>query len=202
MYAFFSQHLLEILATLSGLLNIYLAVRTSLWNWFFGMITVSLYFIIFYQVKLYADMSLQCVFFLMQFYGLYQWLYGGRGHTALSVDRASLSDWINALFANAILFVNIAFILWRYTDSTTIYIDALTTALSLVAQWMMSKKWIENWWLWILVNIISINMYVIKGLYFTSGLYAIFIFLNVLGFRAWKLQLVHRPLTETQSVSM
>lgn len=176
---------LEMLATACGLLNIYLIVRESLWNWLFGIITVSLYVLIFYQVKLYADMSLQMVFFILQFYGLYQWLYGNKDRTANTIRNAPASTLTAAFFATICLFTIIAFLLQRFTDSTTVHIDAITTSLSLVAQWMMSKKWIEHWWVWTLANTISIAMYLNKSLYFTSGLYFIFIFLNIFGYYAW-----------------
>ena len=189
MHQFLTSHGLEILATISGLLNIYLAARANIWNWLFGIITVSLYLVIFLNVKLYADMSLQLIFFSLQFYGLYEWLYGGVRHTALSITRATTAIFLIAFSATILLYLSISFILQHYTDSTTVSIDAFTTALSLVAQWMMSKKWLEHWLLWMLVDIISIDMYFNKSLYFTSGLYAIFFILCVLGYYTWKNQL-------------
>jgi nicotinamide mononucleotide transporter len=187
---FLSTHNLEIVAALAGLINIYLAARANIWNWFFGIITTSLYLIIFFHVKLYADMSLQLIFLCLQFYGLHQWLYGGKMHGALSVTKASPTILLLAGGLTTILFISIAFILRTYTDSTTILIDAFTTALSLVAQWMMSKKWLENWWFWMLVDVISIKMYIVKSLYLTSVLYAIFFMLCVLGYFTWKNKLI------------
>lgn len=183
------EHYLETPATIAGLINVYLAARTNIWNWLFGIITVTLYMFIFYQVKLYADMSLQLVFLILQFYGWYQWLYGGNNHSKLDVRKAALSIYIIASLATLILFVIIAFVLHRYTDSTTVMIDAFTTAMSLVAQWMMSKKWIENWWLWMLVDVILVKMYIFKGLYLTSGLYAVFFIICLMGYIAWLKQL-------------
>lgn len=185
------QHNLEIPATIAGLINVYLAARTNIWNWLFGIITVTLYMLIFYQVKLYADMSLQFIFLILQFYGWYQWLYGGNNHSELSVQKASFSIYMLAMLLTFVLFSIIAFVLHRYTDSTTVIIDAFTTAMSLVAQWMMSKKWIENWWLWMLVDVISIKMYIFKHLYLTSGLYTVFFIICCMGYVTWRKQLIN-----------
>ena len=190
-------HFFEMTATLSGLLNNYLIVRENIWNWLFGILTVSIYAVIFFHVKLYADMGLQLIFFSLQFYGLYQWLYGSKQQTALAITEATKTIWLIASLSTFILFGNIAYLLQHYTDSTTIWIDALTTALSLVAQWMMSKKWIEHWWVWMIVNIVSINMYLNKHLYFTSILYAIYFFLCVLGYYTWKKRLFNLSFSKT-----
>lgn len=196
------NHGLEIIAVMAGLLNVYLAARASLWNWFFGIITVSLYAIIFFHSKLYADMSLQFIFLALQFYGWYQWLHGGNHHAALEVRKADNKIYLTALIATLTLYTVIAYVLKNYTDSTTIAIDSFTTALSLVAQWMMSKKWIENWWLWMLVDVISIRMYLIKHLYFTTGLYALFFIICMLGYFTWRRYLPAVNNDKIQSIKM
>ncbi len=191
---FLINHGLEMTAVVAGLLNVYLAARANMWNWFFGIITVSLYVIIFFHAQLYADMSLQFIFLALQFYGWYQWLHGGINHSALDVRKADGKIYIAALLTTLILFISISYVLKNYTDSTTVYIDAFTTALSLVAQWMMSKKWIENWLLWMLVDIISIRMYLIKHLYFTTGLYTVFFLICAMGYYTWR-----KPLNSFQA---
>lgn len=183
---YFATHYFELLATIAGLLNIYLAARNSMWNWLFGIIAVSLYLVIFFQVKLYADMSLQFIFLLMQFYGIYQWRYGGDQQSYLEIKRAPPKIYWLASINGLFLFSIIAYSLLHYTDSTTVYIDACTTTLSLIAQWMMSRKWLEHWFVWSIVNLISIDMYYYKNLYFTSALYGIYIVLCVMGYRLWQ----------------
>jgi nicotinamide mononucleotide transporter len=200
MQNFLAIHGLEMTAVIAGLLNVYLAARTSLWNWLFGIITVSLYVIIFFHAKLYADMLLQFIFLALQFYGWYQWLRGGAQHSALNVRSANVKIYAVALIATFILFVTISYLLKNYTDSTTVYIDAFTTALSLVAQWMMSKKWIENWLLWMLVDIISIRMYLVKHLYFTTGLYFLFFMICVMGYYTWRKSLQFYQTSQSNSV--
>ncbi len=180
------SQLLEIIAITAGLLNVYLAARANIWNYFFGALMVSLYMLIFFEAKLYADMCLQVVFFVFQFYGLYQWLYGGDAHKKLNVRRADKKIYAIVAVSSGILFIAIAFILSRYTDSNTVYLDAFTTALSLVAQWMLSKKWLENWLLWIVVDLVSIKMYLFKNLYPTAALYGLFLLICVMGYYRWR----------------
>lgn len=176
---------LEMIAALCGLVNIYLIARASMWNWVFGIANVTLYMFIFFKVKLYADMSMQFIFLNLQFYGIYCWCFGGNNHSGEMIDSIKLSTAIKATLSFLILFISIAYILENYTDSTTVISDSITTAMSLVAQWMMSKKYIEHWFVWLVVNVISIQMYLVKSLYLTAGLYAVFIIAVIYGFITW-----------------
>ncbi len=177
---------IEIPATLTAFLNIYLAARASLWNWLFGIFAVILYAIVFYQTRLYGDMSLQAVYLFFQFYGWHQWKFGGEKASQLSVAIMPRLQYIILGTILLILYGIFYFLLSRYTNSTTPYIDAFTTALSLIAQWMMCKKWLENWIAWIVLDLISLYMYSYKHLYLTTLLYAAFIVLCVMGYREWK----------------
>lgn len=183
---------LEILAVICCFINIYLAARAHVLNFLFGIAAVSLYFVIFFNAKLYADMSLQLVFLVLQFYGGYQWLSKKATVSNVFNEPFKTTYLIYGLLITAFLFITIAVILARYTDSTTIYIDAFITALSLVAQWMMSRKWLVHWWIWMVVDIISIKVFLVKELYFTSILYAILFILCIYGYLNWKKQLNHR----------
>lgn len=177
---------IEVIAFISGILNIYLITRCSLWNWFFGVITVLLYSVIFFNTKLYADMGLQGVFLVFQFYGLYQWCYGNKGKKPLTIQVMSQSTYFSFSLIAITLFFIISFILKYNTDSTTIYPDAAITSFSLIAQWMMSKKYLQHWILWILIDVFSICLYINKGLYLTAVLYSIFMLLCVKGYYQWK----------------
>lgn len=185
MLDYFINNYLEILATTTGLISVYLVCRESIWNWVFGLACVSFYFVIFYKVKLYADMGLQVIFFALQFYGLYQWLFGGQQHSALEIRSATPRIYLFSIVMTTILFLSISYLLQHYTDSSTVYIDAFTTSLSIVAQVLMGRKWLQHWLLWMTVDIISIRMYLLKGLYLTSGLYGIFLGLCVFGYWRW-----------------
>jgi nicotinamide mononucleotide transporter len=166
---------LELPAALFGLLNVYLAARASIWNWLFGIVTTTLYIEIFLNVKLYADMSLQGVFLLLQLYGYYQWSYGSRLRSALAVRRASTQIYLVVPIVTIFLFGGIVSILQNFTDSTTPY-----------AQWMFNKKWLENWWLWILVDLVSVGVYLEKELYLTSVLYMVLLVIAVFGYLRWQ----------------
>lgn len=184
-----TTHHLEIFAVLFGIANIYFCVRASVWNWFFGILMVSLYAIIFFQVKLYADMFFQLVALSLQFYGLKLWLMKTNSSGSLPISQAGRDNLIYMAIAITILFPIITYILVNHTDSTTAYIDALTTAAGLVALWMQVKKWLEHWLLWIVIDVGLINMYLIKNLYYTAGLNAFFMVLCVIGYQKWRSEL-------------
>lgn len=177
---------IEVPAVIAAFANIYLASRASIWNWLFGIFAVILYGIVFYMTRLYGDMSLQAVYLFFQFYGWHQWKFGGNNASQLPVTNTPQSQYFILGAILLILYGIFYFLLSRYTNSTTPYIDAFTTALSLIAQWMMCKKWLENWIAWIILDVISLYMYTYKHLYLTTLLYAAFIVLCVMGYREWK----------------
>ena len=181
-----SIHTLEAAAMCTGFLNTYLAARANIWNWLFGIITVTLFFIIFMHAKLYADMGSQVVFFLLQLYGIYQWRYGGKNKTTLSITYTPRHAWMLACLSFTTLFIGLVYLLQHFTDSTTIYLDASTTALSLVAQWMMGRKWVENWLLWVLMDVIALKMYIAKHLYLTCILFFVLLIQSIKGYFIWK----------------
>lgn len=183
---------IEAIAFLSGIVNVYLLTRCSLWNWFFGIITVSLYAIIFFNNKLYADMGLQGVFLLFQFYGLYQWTHGDREKKPMAIQIMNHFTCFSLALTAMVLFSGISVILKYHTDSTTIYADAMMTALSLVAQWMMSKKYLHHWILWVVVDLISIGLYISKHLYLTALLYSLFLLLCIQGYSQWR-KMLNKP---------
>lgn len=176
----------EIPAVILGLISVYLVTRQNVWCYPLGIVSVFVYIFIFFEVKLYADMGLQVFFIILQLYGWYEWLYGGKGHTALIVGWASLRVyWWTVLFtilSTALL----GFTLHETTDASLPYIDSFLAVLSMAAQWMMAKKYVENWILWMIVNVGSIAMYGYKGLLFTMVLYAVYLGLAILGYREWK----------------
>lgn len=177
---------IEIPTVIAAFANIYLAARASMWNWLFGIFAVILYGIIFYQTRLYGDMSLQAVYLFFQFYGWHEWKHGGAHASLLCVTRMPRKQYYILGALLIILYGIFYYLLSHYTNSTTPIIDAFTTSLSLIAQWMMCKKWLENWIAWIFLDIISLYMYTYKHLYLTTALYAIFIVLCVMGYREWK----------------
>jgi len=183
---YLQQHSVECIAALAGLLNIYLVARNNILNFLFGLINVLLYMWIFYHAKLYADMGLQSIFLVLQFYGFYQWRNISKRKIDKQITHATKRILTVAVFTSSVIFVVICFLLIHYTDSSTVKTDAFITALSLVAQWMMNEKWIEHWYVWIIINVVAVYLYFCKGLYLTVGLYLVFIYLCVVGYRIWR----------------
>jgi len=182
---------LEHLAVACGLANIYLTVRQNIWSWAFGVVMVSLYIYIFFNAKLYSDAILNVFFLVMQFYGWYQWTRGGVDHArSLSpVQRLSATEWIwtigGVLAGTAVL----GTVMSRYTDAALPYPDAFTTLLSVFAQFLLTRKILENWTLWIVADVVYIGVYTSKELYWTAALYVVFLVLCVKGYRDWKASL-------------
>jgi nicotinamide mononucleotide transporter len=177
---------LEIIAVIFGLLCVTLVVRQSIWCWPTGLVQVSLYIVIFYQVKLYSDVILHIFYVAMNIYGWVHWLHGGKDRGELPVtwltDRGRAA-WIGVTGAGTLLW---GYAMASWTDAALPFGDAFTTVASLVAQWLMARKRIENWLFWIAVDIAAVVIYAYKGLYLTSGLYAVFLGLCIAGWIAWR----------------
>ena len=178
--------LLEIIAAVIGAVSVYLSVRQNIWSWPTAIVNVVVYAVVFYQSKLYADMGLQVIYAGLSVYGWYEWLYGGANRTELHVSRTSsrlgATLAVIALVGSALL----GTLLWRATDAALPFMDASLSSTSLVAQWMMTKKKLENWLVWITVDVLYIGMFIFKHLYVTAGLYAVFLVLAVRGYVDWR----------------
>ena len=177
---------IEIVAALFGVVGVWLSVRQNVWNWPIGIINVALYVVVFYRARLYADMGLQVVYIVLALYGWYQWLYGGPGRTTLPVRRAAGRQMLLAAAVGVGGAWGIGEILARYTNASLPYLDASLTSASLVAQWLATRKLLENWLLWIAADIVYIGMFLYKRLYPTAALYAVFTVLAVAGYVQWK----------------
>ena len=177
---------LELFAALFGAVSVWLSVRQNIWSWPTAIVNVVLYSLVFHEAKLYADMGLQVVYAILSVYGWYEWLYGGAGRTELHVTRtrprlAALLALI-AIAGSAMLGV----VLHRASDAALPFMDSFLSSTSLVAQWMMTKKLLENWLVWIAVDVLYVGMFIYKELYLTAGLYAVFLALAVKGYIDWR----------------
>jgi len=182
----------EILAVIFGIISVYLSTREHIWSWPTALVNVALYFIVFLEAKLYADMGLQVVYFALSLYGWYEWLYGGENRTELHVSRVTRSLGLKLLLIGLASAAILGTILARFTDASLPYLDSATTSTSLVAQWMMTRKILENWAVWVVVDVVYVGMFIFKKLYLTAGLYAVFLVLAVMGFIQWKRSLAGR----------
>ena len=177
---------LELVAALIGAISVWLSVRQNIWSWPTAIVNVVLYSIVFYEAKLYADMGLQVVYAVLSVYGWYEWLYGGAGRTELRVTRTGVRIGAVLALIAAVGSVVLGTALHRGTDAALPYMDASLSSTSLVAQWMMTRKLLENWLVWIAVDVLYVGMFVFKGLYLTAGLYAVFLALAVQGYLGWR----------------
>ena len=189
----FSAHGLELTAVIFGIVSVLLSVRQNIWSWPTAIINVALFFALFYKSGLYSDMGLQAVYFVLSVYGWYEWLYGGANHSELRVSRTPLRV-VAILPAIGIVFwFGLAQITRRLPGTALPYLDAALTTGSLVAQWMMTRKLLENWALWIMLDVVYVGMFIFKGLYLTAANYAVYLVLAVMGHVAWKRSLETAP---------
>lgn len=179
--------ILEIFAVATTLACVWLTVRQNIWTWPLGLVAVTLYGIFFFEHELYGQVGLQAVYFAFNLYGWYEWLYGGEGHTRLKVTRVRPAIYVVLLVVGAVAAgVIVTIILTTTTDAASPYFDSILTAYSLVAQFMMTRKWVECWHLWIAVDIAYVFLFLSGSLYLTAGLYAVFIVLATMGLFEWR----------------
>jgi len=184
--AMIGQRPIEIAAVLLGVANITLLIRRSIWNYPFGIVMVSLYAWIFYDVKLYSDMLLQPFFFVVQIYGWYYWLKGRGGDGLIIVERLTRNQAVGYAAAAGGGVAIWGTLMARYTDASFPYWDASILALSIIAQILLARRRLENWLVWVLVDVLAIGLYWTKGLYPTAALYSIFLVLATLGYFNWR----------------
>ena len=181
---------LELLAVVLALAMVGFNIRERHWGWPLAIVSSLLYFGLFSRSKLYGDAALQIFFACIALWGWVQWLRGRRADgSALRVTRLSTRGTWAVLGACAVLWPGVALFLMYYTDSDVPWWDAFPTAVSLVGQYLLGRKYVENWLVWIAVNVVSVGLFAYKGLWLTTGLYGLFIVLSVVGWRAWKRRL-------------
>lgn len=177
---------LELVAVVFGIAGVYLSIVESIWNWPIGMINVALYALLFWQQRLYANSGLQVVYFALSVYGWYQWLHGGAERRELVIARATPRTNLTASGATVVSWAVLFFAVRRMPGASFTLTDTITTAVSLVAEWMLAKKLIENWAAWIVIDAVYVVMFVADGLYLTAINYAIYFVLAVMGLVAWR----------------
>jgi nicotinamide mononucleotide transporter len=166
--------------------SIWLAAKENVWYYPTGLAALVMYTWIYFGAKLYAESLLQVVCFGLMVYGWYEWLHGGANKDALAVSRTPRWAWkwavLSGIAGSAIV---VAIQLWL-TDNPNPYVDSSLFVWSLAAQWMTARKWLENWILWVLINTVSVPLYVMRELWFTSGLYVALWILAVVGYFQWR----------------
>ena len=168
-----------------GFLYVLLAIRENAWCWPIGIANAALFLVVCGRARLYGAAGLQIVYLLVSFYGWYEWLHGGAQHGRLSVSRTPARWAAGLAVASAAGTLGLGLLL-QHTDAALPFPDAAATALSLAAQWMATRKWLENWLVWMVVNVTNVGICLSQHLYAMALLYAAFLVLAVLGYKEWR----------------
>jgi len=184
---------IELLGAILGLIYIFFSVRQNIFTWPVGLLSSIFYIVIFFHSRLYAGMALQVYYAAMSIYGWYYWSKGENGATGekVKVSFTQPIEWIKIVVIFIFVLIAIVLILKKYTDSDVPYLDALTTTAGIIATWMMARKLIENWIIWVFADLISVGLYIGKHLWVTAFLYLVFTVMAVIGFIEWRKNLKH-----------
>jgi nicotinamide mononucleotide transporter len=182
------ENFIELLGAILGIAYILFSIRQNILTWPTGLLTSVLYVWVFFVSKLYADMGLQIYYVIISIYGWYEWLYGNSSEnkSTLEISRLTLKSGYILTIINILLFGLIWFVLKNHTDSPVPAADAFATSLSIVATWMLARKILEHWLIWIFVDTFSIGLFLYKGLYPTVFLFIVYTTMAFLGFFGWK----------------
>ena len=182
---FLGASTIEMVASISGFICVFLLIRRSIWNFAFGLVQVSLFTWVFFQHKLYSDAILHVFYIGLQFYGYWNWTHHRNQDQEVIIHHTSLQD-LGLWFGVSMLgMLGLGFVMSTYTDAAFPYPDAFTTSASLVAQWLMTRRHLFNWVFWIVVDIVAIGIYLQKGLFPTSVLYLCFLIMSCIGQYTW-----------------
>jgi nicotinamide mononucleotide transporter len=178
---------LELVAFALAIAMVLFNIRVNPIGWPLAIASSLLYFLLFWNSRLYGDASLQIFFVAVAGWGWWQWLRGtDAAGNALAVRHLGANGRIAALLALAVAWPAVALFLRRFTDTDVPWWDAFPTAASVLGQWLLGRKYVENWPTWIVVNVAATALFAYKGLWLTVVLYAIFIVLSFVGWRAWQ----------------
>jgi nicotinamide mononucleotide transporter len=166
----------------TGGICVWLVVRQHVWNWPIGLANNVFFFVLFFRGRLFADMSLQVVYFGLGAFGWWNWLYGGSGHTTLRISRAARSEWLAAAIPLCTLGLRQVLVA---VGGAAPFWDSLTTVLSLAAQYLLSRKRLENWAFWIIADVVYVPLYLGRKLPLTALLYGVFLLMCLVGAREW-----------------
>ncbi|MFI2741365.1 nicotinamide riboside transporter PnuC [Zhouia sp. PK063] len=186
---------LEIVAVIFGFLSVWYSKKENILVYPTGIISTAIFVYILWVYVLLGDMMINAYYFSMSIYGWYYWTRKVDGDHFVPVTRTTKKEkwWSIFLFISTILFVYFVYQYFDRWNSWTAYTDSVTTAIFFVGMWLMAKKKLENWTYWIIGDIISVPLYLYKGLIFTSFQYLLFTILAIYGYKAWKKNLNVSP---------
>ena len=174
--------MIEALATLFGLLCVWLTIKQNILCWPTGLVQVFLYIFIFYDAKLYADMGLHIIYVGLGVYGWIYWRKSRQSGQRTVTHAKNILTWILMMLIGT---VASGYGFTTFTDASVPYLDSLVVMASLIAQWLMARKKLQSWFFWILADVVAIGVYSYKDLYLTSGLYFVFLLMAITGYLTW-----------------
>lgn len=194
MAEFISVHWLDITTTLLGLLYILFEYRASVWLWFVGFLMQALGIVLYYQKGLYADCGMEFYYLSMTVYGYWKWIHGSAEKKELPITRFPrrlIIPWLAVILA---IWGIIYWLLITFTNSNVPAADSFTTALSIVGIWALAHKYLEQWFIWIAVDVVTCVLYFYKDIPFKAGLYALYVVIAIFGYKKWKRMTDNRPI--------
>lgn len=186
-----SMNYLEITGTIVGLAYLWLEYKASIYLWIAGIIMPAIYIFVYYTAGLYADFGINVYYLLAAIYGWIAWKRGSHRNTKekgkeLSITSMPLRHYLPLTIVFILALTGIAWILIHYTDSNVPWLDSFTTALSIIGIWMLARKYLEQWFAWIAVDVVCCGLYIYKDLYFTSALYGLYSIIAIFGYLKWR----------------
>lgn len=181
------DRLLEIAGLLVGLAYLYFEYHANRLMWLMSVIMPMISVWVYFRAGLYADFGINIYYLLIAVYGYIAWTFGisRKKDGPLKVSKMRVSYYVPVVIALGLIFALLAWILIKYTNSTVPYWDAFTTALSIVAMWMLARKFAEQWLAWFIVDAVCVGLYVYKEIYFYAALYAVYTVIALMGYRKW-----------------
>jgi nicotinamide mononucleotide transporter len=177
---------IEIIAVVFSLLCLALSVRRNVLNWPAGIVGVCAYAILFYREKLYADLVLQGFFFVQGIYGWTMWKKSKQQDADILISTLPIHERLMHVLAIVVITGSWAFALMKFTDASLPFVDAFAAATSFTANWLMARRKIESWILWITADVVYIGLFGYKELYLSSGIYIVFLIMAVAGLLEWR----------------
>ncbi|MFC2148063.1 nicotinamide riboside transporter PnuC [Bacteroidota bacterium] len=189
--------ILEMIGVVFGFLSVWYAKRENILVFPTGIINTGIFVYILWVYGLLGDMLINAYYFSMSIIGWYIWTRKVDANHFIPITKTNSQEkkWSIFLFISAVVFVSLVYTLFDKFNSWTAYVDTLTTAIFFVGMWLMAKKKLENWTYWIIGNVITVPLYLYKGLIFTSLQYFLFTIIAIYGYMAWKKNLNKSPLT-------
>jgi nicotinamide mononucleotide transporter len=182
----------EILAVVLAVAYLVLAIRQNIWCWAAAAVSTLLYLFIMYQAQLYMESVLQLFYLAMAAYGWYQWRRGGDDGAELSVSTWPVRYHIIAIGSVLLLVLISGELLTRYSDAALPFLDSLTTWGAVVATYMVTRKILENWIYWFVIDAVSIGLYLSRDLFFTAVLFTAYLVMIVIGYRSWRASMLEK----------